>query len=381
MLHGASLYLRAQEISTSRYAQAGSALPEERQTSGRVLYTMKSPITRSVSLTPMETSVFRGEMEIPDTDAYTFISAHHKLVWEAVVHIDIPTWPDWERSFPLIVWPEVVDGVPEEDLESVTAEVPEELPEGVWEAAAKEAPEEVWKEISALASTGGKDPVEPTPEKWLPWDEARDFAAQAGILGGDERIPVVGEEAESLASEIRDLWEDAEVEGPEDVGEGRGQVPVEEGALETSPGEQEVVEVPPEEQAVAAHTESGSESGPAPGSGQALEDAVREIWAEKIIGGDRDRLIRGLLGQRFSFELTVKRIDRTLGMYSEPDFKDGRTVTGTVVGADIEVSVLYPNALNGEVDSFELGADLPVWGVVSDWDSLRKQPTLRVDKA
>ena len=116
---------------------------------------------------------------------------------------------------------------------------------------------------------------------------------------------------------------------------------------------------------------------PPTGSETALAEAVRAILAEDSIGGGRERLIRSLVGTDYAFELTVKRVERTMGRYSDPDYRNGRTVSGTIGATDIEVSVLFPAVLNDMIDSAEPGSSSPVRGAFSDWDGLRKRPTIR----
>jgi hypothetical protein len=108
-----------------------------------------------------------------------------------------------------------------------------------------------------------------------------------------------------------------------------------------------------------------------------LAESVEAILAEGVIGGRRDSLIKALVGQAFSIELSVGRVERTLAMFSDPAFRDGRTVTGTIGGTEIQVSVLFPHTLNEEVDSMEPGETYPIQGAVTEWDRLRLRPTMR----
>ena len=108
-----------------------------------------------------------------------------------------------------------------------------------------------------------------------------------------------------------------------------------------------------------------------------LAEAVQAILAEDIIGGKRDSLIKNLLGQSHSFELIVERVERTIALFSDPDFRNGRTVTGVIHGTSVEVSVLFPGVLNDEVDAFKPGPSSPVKGLVADWDRLRRRPVVR----
>ena len=122
-----------------------------------------------------------------------------------------------------------------------------------------------------------------------------------------------------------------------------------------------------------------AETGPPGESRLPFAEVVQAIRAEDIIGGSRDSLIKALVATDHSFELVVKRVERTIAMFSEPDYRNGRTVSGTIGATAIEVSVSYPFVLNEEIDSVEPGSILSVCGTVSDWDGLRRQPRIRVE--
>jgi hypothetical protein len=48
---------------------------------------------------------FRGEIKVPDTGAYTFYAPDNRIIWTVTLYVDVPGWPDWQRSLPLIVVP------------------------------------------------------------------------------------------------------------------------------------------------------------------------------------------------------------------------------------------------------------------------------------
>ena len=186
--------------------------------------------------------------------------------------------------------------------------------------------------LDRLAQDDGQ-PEEPSVG-WLSWDEAREFAEEEGILGGEEGFPPEQEEDAELIPGANDS---------EDGEESRGEV------------------VAPNE------------------CNTTIAEAVQAILAEDIIGGSRDSLIKSLVGTDHSFEMTVKRVERTIGMYSDPDYRDGRTVSGTISATAVDVSVQYPVVLNEEIDPGKPGSSLSVCGKVSSWDILRRQPTIRVE--
>jgi hypothetical protein len=50
-------------------------------------------------------TVFNGSVRIPDLHAYTFTAPSNRVVWQADLHVDIPSWPDWSESTVFVVWP------------------------------------------------------------------------------------------------------------------------------------------------------------------------------------------------------------------------------------------------------------------------------------
>lgn len=55
-------------------------------------------------------SSFRVDFRMPSDAPYSFESPHNRVAWAIEVHVDVGSWPDWQRDFPLIVRPCVGDG-------------------------------------------------------------------------------------------------------------------------------------------------------------------------------------------------------------------------------------------------------------------------------
>jgi hypothetical protein len=47
----------------------------------------------------------RFSLQVPDDAMHSFASSHNKITWKLFVHGDIASWPDFERSFPIVVRP------------------------------------------------------------------------------------------------------------------------------------------------------------------------------------------------------------------------------------------------------------------------------------
>ena len=111
-------------------------------------------------------------------------------------------------------------------------------------------------------------------------------------------------------------------------------------------------------------------------AGGSLNEAVAAILDAKIFRGEKDLLIKDLMGKAFEITLEVKRVDRSFGAFSASEYRNGQTVTGTVIGSDLEVAVFFSEERNEEVKGWEPGSSHSVRGEVRDWDRLRKRPEL-----
>jgi hypothetical protein len=264
-VNGASIELRAQEVWVS-----GTVAQANRTTNRNRVFSEVTRIPIPNTLGPGSLTTFRASTSIPDKGLYSFVLEENALVWEAVVRVDVPLWPDWEKVFPLLVWP--AEGL-EEQRPSV------EEPEVVLES--------------------------------------------GGLMG-----PEVMEEPTTIVE-------------PEDH------------------------PPPPSLRATEATLN--------------LAEAVQAIKREEIFGGSRNRLIKDLLGEQVSFDLTVARIERTFAMYSDAAYRNGRTVTGTVSETGVEVRVWFPEVQNEVIDALERGSVHPVSGTVAAFDPLSLRPTIRAD--
>ena len=95
---GASLELRAQEVCVS-------GTGPNRTTSRYRVFSKVVPIPLPGTLGPESLSRFGTSVTIPDKGIYSFVLGENALAWEAVLRIDVPLWPDWEKVFPLLIWP------------------------------------------------------------------------------------------------------------------------------------------------------------------------------------------------------------------------------------------------------------------------------------
>jgi len=316
-IRGASIRVRAEEICVP---PSGEGPARRRQ----AVYSSSIRLTGPCVLGPGALTTYRAEVPIPDKDVYSFVSPNNRVEWEVKVLVDVPTWPDWERVFPLVVWPEG-----QLKIEEVDRATPEPPP--------------------SVESPSPKSSVTPDPseievplETQAPMES--DKLPEVDLLSESPDVDPLSEPQETLDGD----WI-PEIEMPSRVQE--------------SPEPDDLREPP---------TPPVSED-----STFDLSDAIQAILEEDPLSGRRAPLVKGLLEKSVSFDLSVEKVERTFGRFSDSHYRNGRTVSGTIAGTGVAVSVWFPEAQNEEVDAFKRGSDYHVNGAVEDWDSLRKRPNIR----
>jgi hypothetical protein len=276
--------------------------------------------------------LFQGFVRVPKAAPASFKGGANKIHWEAKVRLDIPSWPDWVKKIPLVVWPaEDLLG----DVEEVGA-----LPHPVEALPQPEGSESVFE-----APTDDDEPLrlEPDPHvaglpHWL-------ASLESPVTTPPPLLDLSRGEPEALPEALSEPAEEIE------------------------PASQPEIELPTEEAPEPGEIELAVDS-------TDLPDAVRAIVDAKIFGGEKDLLIRDLMGKSFEFTLEVKRVDRSFGVFSDSQYRNGQMVTGTLLGSELEVAVFFPDERNDEVKGWAPGSMHAVRGEVSDWDRLRKRPQL-----
>ncbi|MGD2121182.1 MAG: hypothetical protein PVJ76_05540 [Gemmatimonadota bacterium] len=305
-LNRAYVELRAREVCVS-----GSG--SNRRTHRHTVFSGGTPLSGATTLEGGAEKVFTGTIQIPGGAPCSFKGTANKLLWEAKVRLDIPSWPDWVKEIPLVVWPS-------DDQLGAGADV-DVLPP--------------WEDHEPAEDPGGPflEPVPPAepgpPSEPEPADEP-EF----------DGLPDTASEPEpDLAATMSDQGE------PE--------------------GEPDLFTRDPEE---TVQEPIGVES-----NLPALAAAIDEAG---IFGKERDLLIKDLVGRPFDFSMEVRRVDRSIGIYTEADYRDGQTVTGVLVGSELEVVVYFPSDRNEEIKDWKPGSVHGVQAEVTDWDRLRKRPEL-----
>jgi len=283
-----------------------------RTTHRHEVFSKRWTISGPMTLEGGSTRVLNGSFRVPEDAPPSFRGKSNKLLWEARVRLDIPNWPDWVKRIQLVVWPQ-------ENLlgrgERVEAEVD---------------PAPILEEIPAPVL--GEEPAPALEE--IPGPVLEEIPAP--VL---EEIPAPV--PEGIPAPVLE-------EIPAPVPEG---IPAPPPAPEASGGKLREVD-------------------------DSLVRALTAIHESDIFDSRKETLIRDLLGKAFEMVIEVKRVDRSMGVFSRADYRDGRTVIGKLLDSDLEVVVLFPGQRDEEVRGWEPGSVHEVRGEVVEWDRLRKLPKL-----
>ena len=76
-----------------------------RTTHRHVICEEPTAICSQKEVEPEEYVELEAEVQIPQTDAYSFSASSNDIVWELSVRIDIPRYPDWKRTYTINMIP------------------------------------------------------------------------------------------------------------------------------------------------------------------------------------------------------------------------------------------------------------------------------------
>lgn len=83
-----------------------------RTTHTHILYEQEFTLCEARALTVGDPVKLQANFELPDDAAYSFKASDNYLEWSMAIHIDIPSWPDWNENHTFVVYPAaIVDGL------------------------------------------------------------------------------------------------------------------------------------------------------------------------------------------------------------------------------------------------------------------------------
>ena len=86
------------------------------------------PLVYPSKVTAGQPVTVRGMIHIPQTFAYSVSIPENKIVWQTMVHIDIPRWPDWVSYYDLKVIPSSTEMANPENAPDAIEIPPEKMP-------------------------------------------------------------------------------------------------------------------------------------------------------------------------------------------------------------------------------------------------------------
>ena len=95
---------------------------------------------------------------------------------------------------------------------------------------------------------------------------------------------------------------------------------------------------------------------------------------------DRENIISELSGSQMNLNLTVNRIDNTIGYGIDEALRGGKTIIGNIEGIPHSVSIKVPKSMNDFASGLEKGQTIEQKVTLSTFNSVRKMLEFVIDK-
>ncbi|MEC7428059.1 MAG: hypothetical protein VYE28_00310 [Planctomycetota bacterium] len=130
------------------------------------------------------------------------------------------------------------------------------------------------------------------------------------------------------------------------------------------------------EQIISAEVTDPSPASPASTSIELLQ-MIEQLTAADRFSNERDTLIEQHQGGIFTAVMEISRTTYTYGVFDEPDYRNGQTVSGTLSNSDQKISIQLPETDNELLDGLHSGETMVASGRVIKWDDLYNRIELR----
>ena len=87
---------------------------------------------------------------------------------------------------------------------------------------------------------------------------------------------------------------------------------------------------------------------------------------------DRENIISELSGSQMNLNLTVDRIDNTIGYGIDEALRGGKTIVGNIEGIPHPVSIKVPKSMNDFASGLKKGQKIERPATLSSFNSIRK---------
>ncbi len=207
-LNGVTATLRGAEVVVS-----GSGT--DRKTHRHVAHRDERPLVGAGTLPGGVERVLETTFTVPSLGMWTFAAERNRVLWDVRVEVDIPSWPDWSSSTPIVVWPargavEAPAARPRIAAPEPAAPPPPPPPrKAVATVVPKpEAPPEVVREPEVVPQAKAATPSAPSPPVPAPASDGSFAAAvrevlDAGVVSGDRRTKAAALVGRSVSCEVR----------------------------------------------------------------------------------------------------------------------------------------------------------------------------------
>ena len=109
-----------------------------------------------------------------------------------------------------------------------------------------------------------------------------------------------------------------------------------------------------------------------------LEDSLSQLndtlerLDKSIMSSDRKKIISELSGTQMNLDMTVERIDSTIGYGIDEELRGGKTIVGKVEGIPHPVSIKVPKSMNDMAKALRKGEKIEHNVALSDFNTIRK---------
>ena len=116
-----------------------------------------------------------------------------------------------------------------------------------------------------------------------------------------------------------------------------------------------------------------------------LEDSLSKIndtlerLDKALMTKDRENIISELSGSQMNLNLTVDRIDNTIGYGIDEALRGGKTIVGNIEGIPHPVSIKVPKSMNDFASGLEKGQTIEQKVTLSTFNSVRKMLEFVID--
>ncbi|MED5485801.1 MAG: hypothetical protein VYE59_04215 [Candidatus Thermoplasmatota archaeon] len=110
-----------------------------------------------------------------------------------------------------------------------------------------------------------------------------------------------------------------------------------------------------------------------------LNDTLERL-DKALMTKDRENIISELSGSQMNLNLTVDRIDNTIGYGIDEALRGGKTIVGNIEGIPHSVSIKVPESMNDFTSGLEKGQTIEQKVTLSTFNSVRKMLEFVIDK-